>query len=399
MRILLTEGSGLTSRQVATRLGQLGHEVELLSSTPHCLARFTRHVRRIHAVPPFGRQPLEWFAAARAIAHQRRVDVVFPTQEQVAVLAALVARLGAATLVPEFAALRRVQDKLSAWETLREVELPQPAARIVRSADDLAAVRDFPVFVKRPIGTASTAVQRAASPERLRAVAGELGLAAGLLVQREVQGPLVMVQALADRGRLVAFHANVRVREGVGGGAATKESIALPLLEAGVARLMRHLAWHGPLSLDAILTGTGPQVIDVNPRLVEPLNAWHAGVDLVGAALALALGEHPAALPPGRPGVRTHQLLLSVLGAAQARAGRRAVLRELGNAAFRLGPWREGVEELTPTRGDWRAATPVILAAVATLARPAAWRFFHTGAVGPYALTPEGWDAILQAAA
>ena len=30
MRILLSEGSGLTSRQVAGRLGALGHEVEFL---------------------------------------------------------------------------------------------------------------------------------------------------------------------------------------------------------------------------------------------------------------------------------------------------------------------------------------------------------------------------------
>ncbi len=32
MRVLLTENAGLTSRQVATRLGELGHEVEVLSS-------------------------------------------------------------------------------------------------------------------------------------------------------------------------------------------------------------------------------------------------------------------------------------------------------------------------------------------------------------------------------
>jgi hypothetical protein len=42
MRVILTEGSGLTSRQVAQRLGELGHEVELLSSTKLCLSRFTR---------------------------------------------------------------------------------------------------------------------------------------------------------------------------------------------------------------------------------------------------------------------------------------------------------------------------------------------------------------------
>ena len=46
MRILLSEGSGLTSRQVATRLGELGHEVEVLSSTQICLPVYTSHSPR-----------------------------------------------------------------------------------------------------------------------------------------------------------------------------------------------------------------------------------------------------------------------------------------------------------------------------------------------------------------
>src|SRR6516225_3860765 len=111
MRILLTEGSGLTSRQVATRLGELGHEVELLSSTALCLARFTRYVRRVHRVPPFGREPFAWLDAALSVAKRRQVDLLFPTQEQVTVLSAFRARVPVPTLVPPFSALLRVQDK------------------------------------------------------------------------------------------------------------------------------------------------------------------------------------------------------------------------------------------------------------------------------------------------
>ena len=83
MLVLLTEASGLTSRQVATRLGELGHEVELLSPTALCLSRFTRYVRRVHRVPAFGRDPFAWLDAAVSVASARGVDVLFPTQEQV----------------------------------------------------------------------------------------------------------------------------------------------------------------------------------------------------------------------------------------------------------------------------------------------------------------------------
>ena len=45
MRILLSDGAGLTARQCATLLSDAGHEVEALSAEPLCLCRFTRHVR------------------------------------------------------------------------------------------------------------------------------------------------------------------------------------------------------------------------------------------------------------------------------------------------------------------------------------------------------------------
>jgi hypothetical protein len=53
------------------------------------------------------------------------------------------------------------------------------------------------------------------------------------------------------------------------------------------------------------------------------------------------------------------------------------------------------VEELTPVESDPIAALPVVAAAALTLIRPAFWRTFHSGAVGSYALTPDGWDKIL----
>lgn len=174
MRILLSEGSGLTSRQVATRLDELGHEVEVLTSTAFCLARFTRHVRRLHRVPAFGDHPLAWLDAAAEVARRRRIDVLFPTQEQVAVLSAFPTR--AHTIVPPFASLRRVQDKVAAARTLAELDLPQPRSLVVTREDELRAFDAFPAFVKRPISTASSGVRRVRSPEELLRLALELGL-------------------------------------------------------------------------------------------------------------------------------------------------------------------------------------------------------------------------------
>jgi hypothetical protein len=136
--------------------------------------------------------------------------------------------------------------------------------------------------------------------------------------------------------------------------------------------------------------------IDINPRLVEPGNAWRSGVDLVAVLLEVARGGVPPIQPPGRAGVATHQLLLAVLGAGAHGRGRRGMASEILAALARRGPYRGSAEELTPLRGDPRALVPVLLAAGAMLARPALWRWFVGGSVGSYALTPSGWELLLS---
>lgn len=401
--MLLTDGSGLTSRQVAARLAADGHEVRALAPSWLVLSRFTRTVRTVHRVPPYGDDPWRWLQAALRVARRERIDVLFPTQEQVAILARAADRLaaaGIATAVPAFEALCRVQDKVAAARTLAAIDLPTPHTTIAKHPDELGRITTFPVYLKAPIGTASTSVARVQDAARLPAAVRRLASTGafadgGVVVQEVMSGPLVMVQSVYDQGRLVAWHANLRVREGAGGGAASKQSVELPEVRQHLARLGALLGWHGALSLDAVLASDGVRYIDVNPRLVEPANALRAGTDLVGAMLALCRGEHPPAQPPGQPGVRTHQLLLAVLGAAEQGTGRRGVAIELLQAARHTGPYAGSAEELTPVRGDPLSSLPVAAAGIATLAWPASFRTFTGESVGAYALTPLAWRQIV----
>ncbi len=403
MRVLLSDGSGLTARQAAAQLADAGHRVEVLSPDPLCLARFTRRVHRVRRVPAYGADPLRWLEAALRIYQETAADVLFPTQEQVAVLSACPALLrsaGVRTAVPPFTALARVQDKISANETLTATGLPQPEGTVLATPEEVTSWDRFPVFMKLPVATASTGVRRVTGRQQLSAftaaahAAGAFG-DGGVLAQLPAEGPLVMAQAVFATGDLVASHTCLRVAEGAGGGASHKRSVDLPAVRGHLERLGRRLGWHGALSADAILAADGPRYIDINPRLVEPGNARRAGVDLVTPMIELAAGGTPAAQPPGRPGVATHQLLIGVLGAAQQTGRRGPVLAELLAAARHRGAYRDSTEELTPLGGDLRAATPLALAGLATLARPASWHWFVGGSVRNYALAPEGWRQLL----
>jgi methyltransferase (TIGR00027 family) len=391
MRVLLSDGSGLTARQCATRLSNSGHVVEVLAPDPLCLCRFTRHVARVNRVRRYGTDPFGWLEDALRIYEARGFDVLLPTQEQVAVLSFAQDRLDqahVATVVPPFSALAAVQDKISAAATLERLGIPQPPF-----ATDLEDWHRFPAFVKEPIGTASGGVRQVTSPEELRlAASGWSGL-----VQAAVDGPLVMCQSVFDHGALVAFHSNERTGEGASGGASHKRSISLPEVRHFFEVLAADLDWHGALSADVILGSDGPVLIDINPRLVEPQNAWLAGVDLVGRMMELATGSHPKRQIEGRPGVATHQLLLAVVGAAQHGRGRQGIVDEVVRASRHSGTYRNSTEELTPIVGDARALVPLVTATAALMVAPRTWSWFSTGSVSSYALTDNAWRQIFGA--
>ena len=82
----------------------------------------------------------------------------------------------------------------------------------------------------------STGVRDARTPSQLASIVdnyvaqGYFENRGELLVQKEIQGSLFMVCGVFNHVRLKAWHAFVRVREGVGGGASKKVSLPLPIL-------------------------------------------------------------------------------------------------------------------------------------------------------------------------
>jgi hypothetical protein len=113
-----------------------------------------------------------------------------------------------------------------------------------------------------------------------------------------------------------------------------------------------------------------PLLIDCNPRLVEPMNAYLAGVDLVGLLLRVSQGEVPAALTESRAGVRTHLAMQALLGCASRGGTRRDILCECWRLMTGGGSYADSAEELTPVRLDWLSAVPLAMTATLLLLAP-----------------------------
>jgi predicted ATP-grasp superfamily ATP-dependent carboligase len=394
-KILLSEGSSLSAREAITALGLAGHRVELISSDPMCLGRFSRFVARVHAAPASGQDPDGYLAAVLALVKARAIDAVLPVHEQAYLFAAAGQRLpaGIGMALAEFTAFEQVQSKANLADLLTRLGVPQPATQVVRTPAAFATARPYPYFVKAAFGTASVGVWRVKDDRQRDALAEQFAqtgaFADGLLIQQAIVGTLERTQAVFDRGRLVACHIYRQVVEGPGGGDVLKESVEDARVRDIVETIGQALNWHGALSFDYIReTASGtPFFIDANPRLVEPMNAWFSGVDLPGALLRVSLGENPPAQASGRAGVVTRLGLMGLLDAARRRGRRRDVLREIAELTTGSGRYRGTREELVPLWSDPWCAVPLAVVVGRLMWRPGAAARFADSTVAAYSLT------------
>lgn len=400
LSILLSEGSSTSAREAITALGLAGHRIELCDPDRHCLGRFSRFVTRVHRCPPLRTDPLGFRAFITGLAATGRFDVLLPIHEQGFLLAKIAAEVTpfAGLALPAFETYARVHGKIGFSDVLRETGLRQPRTWTVSDRDALLST-PTPVVVKLSIGTASRGVWIADTPAALRRAADDLdslGAAAWpVLLQELVAGPVEHAQSVFAHGKLVGSHQYRQLIRGLGGGEALKESVVRPAVRADMARLGAALAWHGALSVDYILPeGGAPLYVDCNPRLVEPMSAHLAGLDLAGLLVRVSLGETPAEVPPSRAGVRTQLGLQGVLGCAARTRSRISVMREAACLLAKRGAYRGAREELTPLFADPPSIVPTVAAALWMLVDPTGADKLAAGGWGSHLLDAQAADTI-----
>ena len=383
LRVLVSEGNSTSAREAVTMLGLSGHLVEVCDPSPWCLARFSRFVQKFHRCPGLRDDPDGFLGFVEDLLAARHFDVLLPIHEQGFLFARVQERLGhrAGLALPSFVCYRAAHSKAGFSRLLDQLGLPQPATRIVKSGDELRHVVRFPAIIKTSVGTASRGIWFVRNEADLEGALQELSaqrlsangaFADEVLVQEWVAGTTEKAQGVFCRSKLIGFHAYRQIAAGAGGGEAIKISVSRPQVRAHLATIGEKLAWHGALSVDYVLPDDSatPLLIDCNPRLVEPMNAYLAGVDLVGLLLRVSQGEVPAALPESRAGVRTHLAMQVLLGCASRGGTRRDILCECWRLLTGRGPYAGSAEELTPVRLDWLSAVPLAMIATLLLIAP-----------------------------
>lgn len=393
LRILIPEGSSTSGREAVTILGLLGHHVEVCDPSPWCLARYSRFVRKFHRCPGLRTDPLGFLAFVERLVAPGNFDVLLPTHEQGLLFAKVRERFEGriALALPSFESYRTAHSKAGFSRLLARLDLPQPPTRILTSQAEPRGATTFPAVVKTSVGTASRGVYFVDNESELAGALHAIDATGSfdeVLVQERIAGTTEKAQSVFCRGRLLGFHAFRAVAPGISGGEAIKQSVRRPVVRQYLERIGAALDWHGGLSVDTIMPddGSAPLLIDCNPRLVEPFNAWVSGTDLVTLLLRVSRGEEPSPLPDGREGVLTHLAMQALLGLASRGGTRADIAREFGRVLDHAGPYAGSTEELTPMGHDWRSAVPLLTTLALMLASPASAAKLARGGFGAHLL-------------
>lgn len=229
-----------------------------------------------------------------------------------------------ATLWPEFATLRRAQDRVELVEAALDADVPVPRTQLLDDVDDwdrelivkarysiLCDEYDTDLSSDRVIEMGKTRYLRSGrEPDRdsLREAMSHTPI-----VQEYVPGTEYTFRALYDHGEPVITSQKrlVRGQKYPRGPSVYHESVSIPELEEAGRALLDHLAWHGVASVGFMedrRTGAF-KLLEINPRFWAslPLDI-HAGLDYPYYYWRLAGGEPVTGYPEADTGTASHYL-------------------------------------------------------------------------------------------
>ena len=366
-RLLFLEGSSLTSRETLTVLLKEGYKVDVLSPDKFSIARFSRLTHRIPTVD-VNRFPVDYLKQVNQLLHQKNYVAILPTHEEAWLLASgkkfLPTRLPVALADKE--QFEKLAGKIAFAEISDQLNLPIPKWERVEKLESISL--PYPYWLKADHGTAGRSVYKITNKEDLaRAASVLLANDEKWMVQQDIKGEYGQVQAIFNHGKLLAVHSSIKVASGAGGSAAARLSIGSEITKKHVEKLGSYLKWHGSLTLDFIRARHQFYYIECNPRMVEPANAYKAGVNFPKMMIELSKGScSQPDICIGKSGVKTHSLLALIIGTTERTKSRRKILQTIGHWLFKS----DSEEVLTPVWKDFLSFIPLAIITIRLLINP-----------------------------
>jgi predicted ATP-grasp superfamily ATP-dependent carboligase len=308
-RVLVTDGHTKQALACVRSLGRAGYDVYVASHYRWPLSAWSRHCRGWFRLTD---QTTAQYAALRDWAARRQIGVLLPITEAACLLcntereaweaAGLTVGCGPdLMLLQAFDKARTLEHAARCGIAVPDTWAPESLEAFHAAARELG----YPCIVKPRFSNPrfgdtvlpDLGVAYVDGPEALEAAVLERRqLDCWPLLQRCVPGTGKGIFAVCDHGRPIAWFAHQRIRDvrPTGSGSSLRRSTPLdPRLKAASERLLRAMAWHGPVMVEFRDDGEHPPwLMEVNGRFWGSLQlAISSGVDFPLLWLRVLHGE------------------------------------------------------------------------------------------------------------
>ena len=394
-RLLFLEGASLTSRETLTVLLAEKYKVDVLSPDRFSITAFSRLTHMLTAVD-VNSSPLTYLKQLDQLLEEKNYKAILPTHEEGWLLANGKSLLSSdlPLVLSEAETFQEVAGKIAFAELADKLDIPIPKWEYVTDLESIHL--PYPYWLKADYGTAGRSVYKVTSDLDLKnLVKRQLFGNERWMAQQDIAGQYGQVQAVFNHGKLLAVHSSIKIGSGAGGSAAARLSIESVATREHIEKIGRHLKWHGGLTLDFISVNHAFYYIECNPRMVEPANAYKAGVNFPKLLIELAQNnDSQPDISVGKPDVKTHSLLALIIGTAERTQSRRKIWQTIREWLFKS----DSVEVLTPIRHDFPSVIPLVVITIRLLLNPKSVKKLVEHTVGHYSVAPATIKAVEQQA-
>ncbi|TGQ51721.1 hypothetical protein EN836_22550 [Mesorhizobium sp. M1C.F.Ca.ET.193.01.1.1] len=353
--VLITGARAPVALHLARLLDGAGRRVILADTPARPIAAASKACARYYRLPPPRFEPEAYADAVEAMVRAEGIELVIPTCEEVFYLALTWRgrKVPARLFAPDIDLLAQVHNKHAFIGLVDSLGLAVPETTLLRSRDDLDAVRSRSrELVFKPVWSrfASHVLLRP-TPDFLDAIAPSPAMP--WVAQRCIDGDEISAYAVARAGRLKAlalYRSLYRAGKGAGIYFEQVEDRAARKL---VERIVAGTGWSGQISFDLMREADGTVLpLECNPRAVSGLHFFREPARFAEAVL----GDGPE-VTPDVTAPQTVRLAMWVYGLP-------AALRSGGLGRFRKA-MRDGQELLdwpddaAPVKAQWTALAEI----------------------------------------
>jgi hypothetical protein len=347
MRVLVLGGRAPVALDHARRFAAQGSTVYVADSVPCRITSYGRAVAETFRLPPPRFAANEYAKELARIIHQRHIDLVLPTCEEVFYVSRLRHHLpsNCSVFVAPFEQLTQLHSKLRFLELAANCGADVPASACVTSIREAMAWSDGrPVVLKPEFSRFGVYVRL--YPDGMPADAAELAPVGNWVVQDFCAGKEICSYSVAVNG-VVTAHVEYEPRYRIARSSSFYfEPCAAPGVRDFIDRFVRKTSFTGQISFDWIIGSDDRiSVLECNPRAISGLHLFDT-LDPLPAAIS---GEAERCVTPRHGKPKMHAAVMVSVGLFAAIRTRR--LREW------LGDWKRASDvlldkgEIAPTLG------------------------------------------------